>query len=490
MFGRQAASQVTPVSYWELLPGCEAELSKAVQVLNYIGPPFVEIGTEFCVYLPQLGTSQLQKFISSCVTRMATNSTADVLSLVARLPVLLQSAEKNQVKLVPMMIINVVELSGERKCNHLDIVCVKSSESRQHSVSKVSVPQHLIEHSYCAPPPVPSPESDTVIESPVCSDKDDDNFTVRRKSRRYSESDLPYKLYKRPRIRRRANKKRTAKRALTTELGCRDEENGDHFSNSQEHNGLQETHSIAENGVKLEDESDSSEPDTLVPLYVTSPTSYVDTTPKGSRVIYQQPHSDDLIKRRNNGGRKKTNVSSYKDPNTSYTPTPGIVSTKMLSDAMLTPTKILEAADALMLLSSPDFQGIPYNSLDISTNSSTCDVSIPSPLTPFKVSRLSLTEVSGNTPTCLLASIDSPTVDFFVAPSISSTPHRGTHLPLLTVSGSPSSASWTSLLQSLTPAKEDSSTFNSASESLGTSLPPQEDIETQVVDLEVTDDAN
>ena len=480
MFGRQAASQVTPVSYWELLPGCEAELSKAVQVLNYIGPPFVEVGTEFCVYLPQLGTSQLQKFVTSCVTRMATNSTTDVLGLVARLPVLLQSAEKDQVKLIPMMIINVVELSGERKCNHLDIVCVKSSEPRQHLLPKISkIPQHLIEHSYYAPPP----DNENVVESPA-SDKDDDNFTVKKRSRRCSESDIPFRINKRPRISRRTNKKRTAKRALSTELGYKDVEN-DHICNGQE-----ETHSVAEIGIKLEDESDSSEPDTLVPLCVTNPTSYVDTTPKGSRVIYQQPHSDDLIKRRNNGGRKNANINSYKDTNTSFAVAPGIVSTKMLSDAMLTPTKILEAADALMLLSSPDFQGIPYNSLDISTNSSTCDVSIPSPLTPFKVSRLNSTEISGNMPPCLLANIDSPTVDFFVAPSISSTPHKGTHLPLLTVSGSPSSASWTSLLQSLTPAKEDSSTFNSASETFGTSLPVQEDIETQVVDLEVTGDAN
>jgi len=483
MFGRQAASQVTPVSYWELLPGCEAELSKAVQVLNYIGPPFVEVGTEFCVYLPQLGTSQLQKFVTSCVTRMATNSTTDVLSLVARLPVLLQSAEKDQVKLIPMMIINVVELSGERKCNHLDIVCVKSSEPCQkHSLPKIStIPQHLLEHSYCAAPPL---ENESIIESPA-SDKDDDNFTVKKRSHRCSESDLPFRINKRPRLSRRTNKKRTAKRALSTELGYRDVENGNHTYNEQE-----ETCSVAENGIKLDDESDLSEPDTLVPLCVANPTNYVDTTPKGSRVIYQQPHSDDLIKRRNNGERKKSNVSSCKDSNTSFATAPGIVSTKMLSDAMLTPTKILEAADALMLLSSPDFQGIPYNSLDISTNSSTCDVSIPSPLTPFKVSRLNSTEISGNTPTCLLASIDSPTVDFFVAPSISSTPQRGTHLPLLTVSGSPSSASWTSLLQSLTPAKEDCSTFNSGNESFSTSLPVQEDIETQVVDLEVTGGAN
>ena len=479
MFGRQAASQITPVSYWELLPGCEAELSKAIQVLNYIGPPFVEVGTEFCVYLPQLGTSQLQKFVTSCVTRMATSSTSDILSLVARLPVLLQSAEKDQVKLIPMMIINVVELSGERKCNHLDIVCVKSLEPRQqHSLPRISaIPQHLIEHSYCAPPP----DNEDSVESPA-SDKDDDNFTVKKRSRRCSESDLPFRIKRRPRISRRTGKKRTAKRALSTELGYRDVENGDHTYSGQE-----ETYSVTVNGIKLEDESDSSEPDTLVPLCVANPTNCVDATPKGS---HQQPHSDDLIKRRNNEGRKKNNANSYKDSNTSFSAAPGIVSTKMLSDAMLTPTKILEAADALMLLSSPDFQGIPYNSLDISTNSSTCDVSIPSPLTPFKVSCLNSTEISGNTPTCLLASIDSPTVDFFVAPSISSTPQRGTHLPLLTVSGSPSSASWTSLLQSLTPAKEDNSTFNSTSESFGTSLLMQEDIETQVVDLEVTGDAN
>ena len=65
MFGRQAATHGTPVSYWVLLPGSEGELSKAVQVLNYIGPPFVEVGTEFSIYLPQLGTTQLQKFITS-----------------------------------------------------------------------------------------------------------------------------------------------------------------------------------------------------------------------------------------------------------------------------------------------------------------------------------------------------------------------------------------------------------------------------------------
>lgn len=459
MFGRQAATHGTPVSYWVLLPGSEGELSKAVQVLNYIGPPFVEVGTEFSIYLPQLGTTQLQKFITSCVTRMASSSTVDVMNFVSRLPLLLQNAEKDNITLLPVLKIDVVELNSQRKCNNLDIMCVKRTEDIQGSLPQAnSIPQHLIEHSYFA---VPQP--DDLSESPS-SDKDDADVT--RKARRSSESDVPFRMNKRAKVGRRSSRqlmrgKRTAKRALSSELA-----NAGHVSSVSTTNGdsFANGHGNIENGI-VENDSDTSEPEILVSSCGAILTSYVDTTPTGSRE--QEQNYDDLIKRRWGGSSKKR---TPRDPN-NFCNT-NAISTKMLNDAMLTPTKILEAADALMLLSSPDFQAIPYNTLDMSTNSSTCDVSMPSPLTPFKV--VNSTEVSGSTPT-FLTNIDSPTVDYFVAPSISSTPHRGSYLPLLTVSGSPSSASWTSLLQSLTPAKEES--YEQTNEA--------EDIETQVVDLEI-----
>ena len=470
MFGRQTATHGTPVSYWVLLPGSEAELSKAVQVLNYLGPPFVEVGTEFSIYLPQLGTSQLQKFITSCVTRMASSSTVGVMNFVSRLPLLLQNAEKDNVTLLPVLKIDIVELNSQQKCNSLDITCVKRIEDTKTSLPQAnSIPQHLIEHSYFS-----VPLADDLLDSPG-SDKDAP-YASTRKVRRSSESDAPFRVNKRVKVGRRSDRqlvrgKRTAKRALSSELA-----NAGRVSN-KEHtlNGdaITNGHDSIENVVvQTGNDSDTSEPEILISSCGASLSNYVDTTPKGSREKYQE---DDLIKRRwGNSGRKGTvkDHGSFCGTNT--------ISTKMLNDAMLTPTKILEAADALMLLSSPDFQGIPYNTLDVSANSSSCDVSMPSPLTPFKVSVVSSIEVSGSTPT-FLTSIDSPTVDYFVAPSISSTPHRGNFLPLLTVSGSPSSASWTSLLQSLTPAKEESSVVTEL-------VTDQEDIETQVVDLEITGD--
>ena len=464
MFGRQAATHGTPVSYWVLLPGSETELSKAVQVLNYIGPPFVEVGTEFSIYLPQLGTDQLQKFITSCVTRMASSSTVDVMNFVSRLPLLLQNAEKDNVTLLPVLKIDVVEQNSQRKCNNLDIMCVKRIDNPEISLPQPNtIPQHLIEHSYFA-----VPQNDYLSETPG-SDKDD-GYMVTRKSRRSSESDLSFRVNKRVRVGKHSGRqlmrgKRTAKRALSTELA-----NAGHINREKTLNSDSVTngHHGMENDVQIENDSDdASEPEILVSSCGSKFSDYVDTTPKGSRE--KQEQTDDLIKRRwDGGGRKRT----AKD-NNSFCGT-NAISTKMLNDAMLTPTKILEAADALMLLSSPDFHGIPYNTLDVSTNSSSCEISMPSPLTPFKTS-VNSTETSG-TPT-FLTSIDSPVVDYFVAPSISSTPHRSSYLPLLTVSGSPFSASWTSLLQSLTPAKE------SCSEPTD-----QEDIETQVVDLEITGD--
>ena len=469
MFGRQAATHGTPVSYWVLLPGSEAELSKAVQVLNYIGPPFVEVGTEFSIYLPQLGTIHLQKFITSCVTRMASSSTVDVMNFVSRLPLLLQNAEKDNITLLPVLKIDIVELNSQRKCNNLDITCVKRIEDTKSSLPQAySIPQHLIEHSYfCVP------QSDNLSDSPG-SDKDSP-YASTRKDRRSSESDVPFRVNKRVRRsgRQLMRGKRTAKRALSSELA-----NAGHVSNRKNTlNGdsITNGHNNFGNFVQTGNDSDTSEPEMLVSSCGPSLSAYVDTTPKGSREKCQEQNGDDLIKRRwGNGGRKRTDKdhSNYCGTNA--------ISTKMLNDAMLTPTKILEAADALMLLSSPDFQGIPYNTLDVSTNSSSCDVSMPSPLTPFKNSVVSSIEVSDSTPT-FLTSIDSPTVDYFVAPSISSTPHRGSYLPLLTVSGSPSSASWTSLLQSLTPAKEETCRVSEPATD-------QEDIEIQVVDLEITGD--
>ena len=461
MFGRQPATHGTPVSYWVLLPGSEGELSKAVQVLNYIGPPFVEVGTEFTVYLPQLGTTQLQKFITSCVTRMASSSTVDVMNFVSRLPLLLQNAEKDNITLLPVLKIDVLELNSQRKCNNLDIMCVKRIEDIDCSLPQAnSIPQHLVEHSYFA-----VPQTDDLSES-LSSDKDD-AYGLTRKARRSSESDAPFRMKKRTKAGRRPGRqlmrgKRTAKRALSSELA-----NAGHVSRESTINGDSVTngHDDLKNGIQVENDSDTSEPEILVSSCGAKLTSYIDTTPTGSRE--QEQNYDDLIKRRwGSSGRKRTT----RDPN-SFCGT-NAISTNMLNDAMLTPTKILEAADALMLLSSPDFQAIPYNTLDVSTNSSTCDVSMPSPLTPFKV--VNSIEVSGSTPT-FLTNIDSPTVDYFVAPSISSTPHRGSYLPLLTVSGSPSSASWTSLLQSLTPAKEESHGPTNDSE----------DVEIQVVDLEI-----
>ena len=462
MFGRQAATHSTPVSYWVLLPGSEAELSKAVQVLNYIGPPFVEVGTEFTIYLPQLGTSQLQKFITSCVTRMASSSTIDVMNFVSRLPLLLQSAEKDNITLLPVLKIDIVELNSQRKCNNLDIRCMKRIEDTETSLlpQPSSIPQHLIEHSYFS-----VPLADDLSDSPG-SGKDTPN-TSTRKTRRSSESDVPFRVNKRVKVGRRSGRqamrgKRTAKRALSSELA-----NAGHVNN-REHtlNGdsITNGHDNVEDVVQTGNDSDTSEPEILITSCGASLSNYVDTTPKGSREIYQE----------GNSARKRT----LKD-NSNFCGT-NAISTKMLNDAMLTPTKILEAADALMLLSSPDFQGIAYNTLDVSTNSSSCDISMPSPLTPFKVPVVSSIEVSCSTPT-FLTSIDSPTVDYFVAPSISSTPHRGSYLPLLTVSGSPSTASWTSLLQSLTPAKEETSTVTEL-------VTDQEEIETQVVDLEITGD--
>jgi len=470
MFGRQAATHGTPVSYWVLLPGSETELSKAVQVLNYIGPPFVEVGTEFSIYLPQLGTNQLQKFITSCVTRMASNSTIDVMNFVSRLPLLLQNAEKDNIKLLPVLKIDVVELNSQRKCNNLDITCVKRTEETECSSPEVSIiPQHLLEHSYFA-----APRDDELSDSPG-SDKDD-VYTLTRKARTNSESDVSFKRSKRARVGRRPSRhlmrgKRTAKRALSRELANaghvshkENTLNGDDIINGQDIS--------IDNVVQIGNDSDTSEPEMLVSSCGARLTSYVDTTPKGSKERYQEQNGDDLIMRRWGGSGRKRTVKDHSN----FCGT-NVISTKMLNDAMLTPTKILEAADALMLLSSPDFHGIPYNTLDVSTNSSSCDVSMPSPLTPFKAPVASSTEVSGYTPS-FLTSIDSPTVDYFVAPSISSTPHRGSYLPLLTVSGSPSSVSWTSLLQSLTPAKEESCTVSEPATN-------QEDIETQVVDLEV-----
>jgi len=457
MFGRQAATHGTPVSYWVLLPGTEAELSKAVQVLNYIGPPFVEIGTEFSIYLPQLGTSQLQKFITSCVTRMASSSTIDVMNFASRLPLLLQNAEKDKVTLLPVLKIDVVELNSQRKCNNLDITCVKSIANTETSLPQsTNIPQHLIEHSYFA-----EPHAEDLSESPD-SDKDDAHMIIRR-ARRSSESDLPYRVNKRAKVGRHPSRllmrgKRTAKRALSSELAKAGHVDSENTLNG---NSVSNGHNNIENGIQNGNNSDTSEPDMLVSSCGAKLPSYVDTTPKGAR------------DRWSNGERKRT----VKDSN-NFCGT-NAISTKMLNDAMLTPTKILEAADALMLLSSPDFQGIPYNTLDMSTNSSACDASMPSPLTPFKIPAVNSSEVSGGTP--FLTSIDSPTVDYFVAPSISSTPHRGSYLPLLTVSGSPSSASWTSLLQSLTPAKEESCVLSEPAAD-------QEEIETQVVDLEISGD--
>ena len=463
MFGRQTATHSTPVSYWVLLPGSEAELSKAVQVLNYIGPPFVEVGTEFTIYLPQLGTSQLQKFITSCVTRMASSSTIDVMNFVSRLPLLLQNAEKDNVTLLPVLKIDIVELNSQRKCNNLDIRCVKIIEDMEISLPQPSsIPQHLIEHSYFS-----LPLADDLSDSPG-SDKDTPP-TSTKKARRSSESDVPFRVNKRAKVGRRSGRqlmrgsKRTAKRALSSELAnagrVNNREhtlNGDSITNGHDN--------VEDVVVHTGNDSDTSEPEILIASCGASLSNYVDTTPKGSREKYLE----------SNSGRKRT-VKDYS--NSCGT---NAISTKMLNDAMLTPTKILEAADALMLLSSPDFQGIAYNTLDVSTNSSSCDISMPSPLTPFKVPVASSVEVSGSTPT-FLTSIDSPTVDYLVAPSISSTPHRGSYLPLLTVSGSPSTASWTSLLQSLTPAKEESSTVSEL-------VTDQDDIETQVVDLEITGD--
>ena len=469
MFGRQAATHGTPVSYWVLLPGSETELSKAVQVLNYIGPPFVEVGTEFSIYLPQLGTNQLQKFITSCVTRMASNSTVDVMNFVSRLPLLLQNAEKDNIKLLPVLKIDVVELNSQRKCNNLDITCVKRTEEVECSLPEVSiVPHHLLEHSYFA-----APRDNELSDSPG-SDKDD-AFVLARKARTNSESDVSFRRSKRAKVGRRSSRqqmigKRTAKRALSTELAnagrvshSESTLNGSEIINGQDIS--------IDNVVQIGNDSDTSEPEMLASSCGARLASYVDTTPKGSKEKYQEQNGDDLIKRRWDG-RKRTvkDHSNFCGTN--------VISTKMLNDAMLTPTKILEAADALMLLSSPDFHGIPYNTLDVSTNSSSCDISMPSPLTPFKAPVANSTELSGNTPS-FLTSIDSPTVDYFVAPSISSTPHRGSYLPLLTVSGSPSSVSWTSLLQSLTPAKEENCTVSEPATN-------QEDIETQVVDLEIT----
>lgn len=457
MFGRQAATHGTPVSYWVLLPGSEAELSKAVQVLNYIAPPFVEIGTVFSIYLPQLGTSQLQKFITSCVTRMASSSTIDVMNFVSRLPLLLQNAEKDKVMLLPMLKIDIVELNSQRKCNNLDITCMNSTEIIERSLPQANnIPQHLIEHSYFA-----APHTEDLSESPS-SDKDDTEMLTRN-GRRSSESDLPYRVNKRMKVGRRPGRllmrgKRTVKRALSSELA-----NAGHVNSENTINDSSVTNGRdIENGMHNGNDSDTSEPEMLISSCGARLPSYVDTTPKGSR------------DRWSNDGRKRT----VKDSN-NFCGTTNTISTKMLNDAMLTPTKILEAADALMLLSSPDFQGIPYNTLDVSTNSSTCDASMPSPLTPFKVPVANSSEV-GATPS-FLTTIDSPTVDYFVAPSISSTPHRGSYLPLLTVSGSPSSASWTSLLQSLTPAKEESY-------ALSKPVADQEEIETQVVDLEIAGD--
>lgn len=468
MFGRQAATHGTPVSYWVLLPGSEAELSKAVQVLNYIGPPFVEIGTEFFIYLPQLGTSQLQKFVTSCITRMAFNSTNGVMNFVSRLPLLLQNAEKDNITLLPVLKIDVVELNSQRKCNNLDIMCVNSVENTVEGSSLPQaniIPHHLIEHSYFAIPSV-----DNLSDSPS-SDKSD-TYTLTKRARRNSESDLPFRVKRRQKVGRRPGRqlirnKRTAKRALSSELA-----NLGHVIREDTVDDTDITNGHTENGIHQNgDDSDTSEPGMLVSSCGAKLSSCIDTTPKGSRENYQEQSCDDLIKRRwGNSGRKKT-PNKFCGTNA--------ISTKMLNDTMLTPTKILEAADALMLLSSPDFQGISYNTLDMSTSSSTCDVLVPSPLTPFKVSVTNSTEVSDNTPT-FLGSIDSPTVDYFVAPSISSTPHRGSYLPVLTVSGSPSSVSWTSLLQSLTPAKEESYILSEPAAM-------EENIETQVVDLEVTE---
>ena len=204
----------------------------------------------------------------------------------------------------------------------------------------------MIEHSYFA---VPQP--DDLSESPG-SDKDDADVT--RKARRSSESDVPFRMNKRAKVGRRSSRqlvrgKRTAKRALSSELA-----NAGHVSSVNTTNGdrFANGHGNFENGI-VENDSDTSEPEILVSSCGAILTSYVDTTPTGSRE--QEQNYDDLIKRRWGSSSKKR---TPRDPN-NFCNT-NAISTKMLNDAMLTPTKILEAADALMLLSSPDFQAIPY----------------------------------------------------------------------------------------------------------------------------------
>ena len=62
----------------------------------------------------------------------------DVMNFVSRLPLLLQNAEKDNITLLPVLKIDVVELNSQRKCNNLDIICVKRTEDIQSSLPQAN----------------------------------------------------------------------------------------------------------------------------------------------------------------------------------------------------------------------------------------------------------------------------------------------------------------------------------------------------------------